>query len=350
MSVIPPANTRASGTILLADDDKGIRRSLSLYLAKLGYTMLEAENGRDALELIDRGAPFLVLADLAMPHMGGMEILEYVRIQRPEVDVILMTGHVDARAAIDGIKAGAFDFLKKPFLLDELRVAVHRVRERQELLRLLQERERVSREHMLEVMVGLANIIDAKSQYTREHSDRVARYAKAFARFLQLPAERFVNISFGAKLHDIGKVGTPDHILNSTGPLSKADRLVIMDHPSAGAKILEPMWVIKDIVPMVRLHHENWDGSGYPDGLVGAETPMEARIVKIADYFDAITSIRPYREPMTHRDACGVLATEEGKQLDPELTRAFIGMIESDVLASPAMESAVLPAVTSGQR
>ena len=112
MSSVQRTKIKATGTIVLVDDDKGIRRSLSLYLGKLGYSMREAENGMDALELIDRESPFLVLADLAMPEMGGMEILEYVRVRRPEIDVILMTGHVDARTAIDAIKAGAFDFLR----------------------------------------------------------------------------------------------------------------------------------------------------------------------------------------------------------------------------------------------
>lgn len=350
ISGIQQQTAKASGKLILADDDKGVRRSLSLYLGRLGYTVLEAANGLEAMELAATSEPFLILADLSMPHMGGMEVLEAARIRWPKLDVILMTGHVDARAAIDAVKAGAFDLLKKPFLLDELRVAVHRVRERQELLakatqlRLLEERERVSREHMLEMMVGLANIIDAKSQYTREHSDRVAYYAKSFARFLEFPKERFLNIAFGAKLHDIGKVGTPDRILNGTGPLTKADREIIMAHPVDGAKILEPMWILKDIVPMVRQHHESWDGSGYPDGLKGEATPEDARIVKIADYFDAITSDRPYRVPLSHAAACEVLMSEQGRQLDPRLTLAFIDLVKSGAMAR-GIESAILPAI-----
>ena len=326
----PAIDTR---TVLVADADRHIRRAASLFLHRLGYQVLEARNGREALELVGQLHPFLVIADVAMPELGGVRLLQEIKAHHADLDVVLVSGHADTRSTIDAIKAGARDFVKKPFLLDELRVAVERVREHHELkqqateLKLLQERTALSRTHLLQMMMGLANIIDAKSQYTREHSDRVARSSKQFARWLKVDEGRYEDIAFGAKLHDIGKVGTPDRILNGTGALSKEDRIVIQSHPVTGAQILEPIWLMKDIVPMVKLHHENWDGTGYPDGRKGDETPMAARIVKIADYFDAITSHRPYRTPLSLPDACAVLESERGKQLDPELTQGFIAMV-----------------------
>lgn len=336
--------------ILVVDKEKAVCLSLARNLEFWGERVLVAENGEQALELLEEYADtFLVLLDLAMPGLGGVGLIEELGKLESKADVVLMTDYLDPSLALSLLKHGAFDYLRKPFLIDEVKHIVRRVKEHQGLrekaleLKILEETKRVERENLVDFMIGLANLIDAKSPYTKEHSDRVAAYSRAFARALAVTEREYQDISFGSKLHDIGKVGVPDRVLENTGRLSKEEWEIMMDHPVAGARILEPVVVMKGIIPMVLRHHENWDGSGYPDGLEGEETPTSARIVKIADYYDAITSERPYREPMPIREAIKLLDWERERILDPELTKVFIELVKSGKIH----ESKIVP--LSGQ-
>jgi putative two-component system response regulator len=340
-----------TGTILILEKDPALRQAFSRHLTKWGEHPFLTESTEKALEIL-RGDTevFLVFLSLASISTTGIDLMEAIQEARPEASIILTTDYVDPATALPFIERGAFDYLKKPFLFEEIEILIRRVREHQELrgqataLRILREKKKVERQNLIDFMIGLANLIDAKSPYTKEHSDRVARTTKVFTRFLGLPKKEFEDISFGAKLHDIGKVGIPDSILNSTGKLSKEERQIMNDHPLAGAKILKPIVVMKDIIPMVLYHHENWDGTGYPERLRGEEIPFGARIVKITDYYDAITSHRPYRSPLSLEEASQVLLSERGRILDPKLTDAFIQMINQGGLENPAV-SGILPAI-----
>lgn len=324
-----PADINAD-QILVVDDETNIRKTLLLYLTHQGYKTVEASNGREALDKLKAGGIFLVVTDISMPDMGGIELVGNIRQQFPGIDVVFITGHVDAKYAIEAIKHGAFDFLRKPLDYEEVILVANRVKERQDLhkkaiaLERLMERERIKDEHLLETMSAFASFIDAKSPYTRKHSDRVSRYSIRLARCLGLNREQTRIIAFGAKIHDIGKIGVPDSILNKPGPLTNDERLLIMKHPEIGEQCLNPISHFHPFICMVCGHHEHFDGTGYPKGLKAQETPLEARIVKIADYFDAITSDRPYRTPMPFIEAAEFLRHQVHKALDPELTPIFI--------------------------
>ncbi len=339
------------GSILILEKDPALRQAFSRHLTRWGEHPILAESIEEAMELLAKeDRIFLVFFSLASISSSGIDLMQTIQEIRPGVSMILTTDYVDPATTLPFIERGAFDYLKKPFLFEEIEILIRRVREHQELrgqataLRILQEKKKVERQNLIDFMIGLANLIDAKSPYTKEHSDRVARTTKVFTRFLGLSKKDYEDISFGAKLHDIGKVGIPDSILNSTGKLSKEERQIMNDHPLAGAKILKPIVVMKNIIPMVLYHHENWDGTGYPENLKGEEIPFGARIVKITDYFDAITSHRPYRTPLSLDEAAQVLLSERGRILDPNLTDAFIKMIQQGGLENPAV-SGVLPAI-----
>ena len=320
--------------ILIVDDELGVRKSLGLYLSKTGFSVEEAENGLAAKEILKRDEYFLVITDITMPGMSGLDLLVFIQSLDREMDTVMITGHMGIDFAIDAIKRGAFDYLKKPFLLEDVRTTVLRVLEKQVLkrksieLERLKERQKIQSKNLTEFMIILANIIDAKSPFTRVHSERVSEYSLLIAREIGLPEDELEHIALGAKLHDIGKLGTPDYILNKDGPLTKDEYETIKEHPKKGAELIEPISSLKHITDIIHYHHENLDGSGYPDGLVGEEIPLHARIVKIADYWDAITSTRPYRKPMSHDKAMEILRSEAtNNKVEFDLVNALFSRI-----------------------
>lgn len=322
--------------ILIVDDEVGIRTSLKLYLENFGFKVAESADGKDARDLLEEDEYFLVLTDITMPGMGGLELLSHIKSLNREIDVVMITGHMDIDYAIDSIKQGAFDYFKKPIIFDDLRNTIHKVMEQQTFkrksieLERLKERNLIEAKNVAEFMVALAKIIDAKSPYTSEHSDRVSEYSMTMARLLNLPEEEVERIGLGAKMHDIGKLGTPDFILDKNGPLTDEEYDKIKQHPAKGAQLIESISSLKDLTEIVHYHHENLDGSGYPLGLKGDEIPLAARIVRIADYWDAITSHRPYRKPMTFEEASSVLRKECGKSTDAELVELFFAHLEQE--------------------
>ena len=342
--------------VLILDPDRDAQLQLARHVLEADLVPQMARDVPEALACLrSQDEIFAVIADLATPGLEEAEFVDEFSRRQLEVSLLLMSEDAKPQLALALMREGAFDTLAKPFRASEVRARLDCIRAQQALraesldLMLREETQRIEREQLIEVMIGLAKLVDAKSPYTQEHSDRVALTVKLFSRFLGVSQQEVEDYSFGAKLHDIGKVGVPDRILESTGRLSKEERGIIMGHPLAGAKILEPITMMHDIIPMVLHHHENWDGSGYPDGLVGENCPLGARITKIADYFDAITGHRPYREPLSFEDAAKVLESESGRVLDPELTRAFVEMIRSGVLLR-GCDSGVLPAVQPSAR
>jgi putative nucleotidyltransferase with HDIG domain len=318
--------------ILVVDDEKVVRKSLSLYLTRIGFAVVEAENGLEAKNLLEEeDVYFLVFTDITMPEMNGLDLLNHITELKREIDVVMITGHMNIEYAINAIKKGAFDYLKKPFLLESVHATLMRVLEKQSLkrksieLELLKERQRTEGKNLTEFMIMLANIIDAKSPHTLEHSERVSEYSVQIGRKIGLPEDELNLIALGAKLHDIGKLGTPDYILHKNGPLTNEEYEIIKQHPSKGAEMVEPISSLKCILDIVHYHHENLDGSGYPTGMTGDKIPLHARIVKIADYWDAITSTRPYREPMSPEEASEILRAEaRNGTVEPALVEALL--------------------------
>lgn len=317
--------------ILLVDDEKVIRQSLRIFLEGLNLRVDEASNGLEAQKLLEVNDYFLVFTDITMPHMNGLDLLMYITTMEKEMDVVMITGHMNIDYAINAIKKGAFDYLKKPFLLEHVQATIQRVLEKQALkrktleLERLKERQKIEAKNLTEFMIMLANVIDAKSQFTREHSERVSEYSVMIGRKIGLDEEMINRIALGAKLHDIGKMGTPDYILNKNGPLTDEEYAIIKEHPGKGAELIKPISSLTEIIDIIHHHHECLDGSGYPCGLKGDEISVNAKIVKIADYYDAITSNRPYRKPMSREKAAEILREEvKNHRIEKDFLEAFL--------------------------
>jgi len=329
------------------DDEEGIRDSLARFLRMSGYsTVVCAANGREALEILRTERFFLVITDISMPGLSGLELLARIRSDYPETDVAVITGHLEVDFAIDALKSGAYDYFRKPFRFEEVINTVRRVEEQQELRRrsqelaLMKERQRAENEHLKDLMVTLAKAIDMKSPYTREHSERCSRISALVAERIGLTRAEVERVALGARLHDIGKLGTPDCILNKTGRLTDEEFDTIREHPARGAELLQNIPCLSPVVSMIRWHHENMDGSGYPDGLVGQQIPLDARIVRVSDYWDAITSYRSYRDPMSTSAAIRTIENEvEGGRLDGELARVLFDCVKAGLIQRAQGES-----------
>jgi response regulator RpfG family c-di-GMP phosphodiesterase len=329
--------------VLVVDDEKDCRYALAEAIASKGLAPETAENGQAALKRIQRepSTYSLVYSDLRMPEVGGLELIERLSGLDPTIVPILLTGCGDTTSAVAAMRAGAFDFLTKPFTLDELEVSLARGMERRKTL-LQHEQDRLRLEHLLEAseaekksmllehedamrkmfvssVRAHARSIEAKDAYTAGHCDRVERYAELLARKHGGFDEKWVfNLRVASILHDIGKIGVRSAILGKPGALEPHEWNQIREHPSIGAGIVRTLYG-SDVEPAVRHHHERFDGKGYPNGLKGEMIPLQSRMILIADTFDSITSDRPYRRAMSTSDALDEIKRNAGTQFDPEL-------------------------------
>lgn len=323
---------------LVVDDEPGVRRALLRLFRQQGFSCLEASNGREALEVLaTSGDVPLVVSDMRMPELDGMELLETVRRLHPDTAVILLSGATDTVTAVDCLRLGAADFLLKPVSLDELQARVTRVLEKRALVlqnrfyqanleRRVQEQADRIQELFLQGVQMLARALEAKDAYTSGHSIRVSHYAVATARRLGFDDITIDQIRLGGELHDIGKIGMREAILQKPGSLTDEEVGQVREHPALGEQMLSPLaYESPSLLRCVRSHHERIDGRGFPDGLEGDAIPIEARIIAVADTFDAMTTRRPYRAPWTPQDALGEMQRVAGSQLDSAVVEAFAG-------------------------
>jgi len=303
---------------------------------------MTAHTGREALNHFHIDEFSLIVADIRMPEMNGLELLKNVKTVNPNVPVIVMTGFPEIHTAVEAMRMGAYDFIIKPFDLDLVAFSVRKGLERKKLeeeldiyhknVETLVERKAAKlqdalislKEAHLDSVMALTGAIDAKDPFTRGHSSRVRRMSLEMGLETGFKEQRLEALIFGAILHDIGMIGIRDEIIRKQGPLTPQEYEHIREHPSIGAKILEGINFFTDKILMIRNHHERFDGSGYPDGLMGEAIPLEVRIISVADAFDAMTSKRPYREAMSHEDALKELKRFRGKQFDPEILEVFL--------------------------
>jgi putative nucleotidyltransferase with HDIG domain len=271
-----------------------------------------------------------------MPEMDGISLLEEVRTRYPDTSVIMLSGVSETNTAVDCLHRGAADFLLKPISMNELQARVGRVLEKRALV--LENRyyqanlERQVREQALRIqelflqgVQMLARALEAKDAYTSGHSIRVSQYAVATARQMGFQGHSLEGIRLGGELHDIGKIGTSESVLHNPGSLTAEEFDQIHQHPLLGEQMLSPLAQDSpDVLRIVRSHHERLDGGGFPDGLRGKRIPLEARIVAVADAFDAMTTRRPYRESRPPAEALAELRRVAGSQLDPEAVEAFV--------------------------
>lgn len=328
--------------ILIVDDEEVICNVLDRRLSKEGYLCTTAHNGKEALNHFYQNSFSLILSDIKMPEMTGIELLQKVKAIDPKMKIIMVTAYPEIDLAVNAMRLGAYDFIIKPADLDLIVMSVKKALESKRLeeeieayhTRLeelveertakLQQAYRYLKKSHLDSVKVLAEAIDAKDPYTRGHSDRVKRMSLSIARHMGFSEERLETLEYGALLHDIGKIGIKDDILQKEGPLSREEYETIRQHPLIGVKIVEGVEFFRDKVPIIRHHHEFYDGSGYPDGLVGEAIPLEARIISLPDAFDAMTSARPHRGIMPLQDAILEMEKCKGKQFDPKVLEIFL--------------------------
>ncbi|HSR67488.1 MAG TPA: HD domain-containing phosphohydrolase [Acidobacteriota bacterium] len=328
--------------ILVVDDEPLVRDLLSSYLRGAGYVCETARSGREALEKLDRQPASLVIADIRMPELNGLQLLDNLVDQHPDTAAIMITAVADMETAVGTMKVGAYDYITKPFNLDKVAGAVSSALDKRR--QVLQQRESSLRleklvdekstqlkdaiydlkDHREMTLDVLMKVLDARGHETQRHSQRVRAYTLRLADAMDFPSEERVALGRGALLHDIGKVGIPDSILLKPGRLTPEEWERMKEHTTIGYQILKGVRFLDRVADMVLSHHERWDGKGYPRGLKGDQVPLEARMFSILDAFDAMTSNRPYRDALSVEYASREISANAGKQFDPDVVKHFL--------------------------
>ena len=307
----------------MADDQLPNRELLNELLSAQGYKVVMAYDGADALKQVANEPVDLVLLDVMMPQLSGFEVCEKIK-SSPDtylIPVILITALSEKQDRIEGIKAGADDFLTRPVDRTEL---LARVRS---LLKLKQRTDELERAET--VLFTLARSIEGKDPYTHGHCERLAEYSATLATHLGLPEEQVIALRRAGVVHDIGKIAVPDSILLKPSKLTPEEWKLVQEHPIVGERICEPLKSFRLVLPVIRYHHEKFNGSGYPDGLAGENIPVTARVLQIVDVYDALTTIRPYKPAFSTSDALQTMNEEVAKGWwDPDIFDQFERLVK----------------------
>lgn len=335
-----------SRRILVVDDESTIRLALSRFLRSRGFDVEVADSGTAALETLSREPFCLMLCDLRMPGITGLEVVPRALERHPDLGIIMLTAVNDATSATEALSRGAFDYLTKPVELPDLQAAVERAlvrrtrsMERRAIDRLIREevanrtrqleREKSAlREMTVSVAETLINAMEAKDLYLRGHSQRVAELGAAIAAELGEPDMVVELVHTAGRLHDVGKIGIRESVLNKNGPLTTEEFAHVKDHVKIGLEILQPLGHLGEALHFIRDHHEHWDGRGYPFGRAANDITVGGRVLTAADAFDALTSKRAYRDPMTAGATLDYLATQAGRLVEPRVYLALRTVIE----------------------
>src|SRR5271165_66008 len=332
--------------ILVVDDEEAIREVVSTMLESRGYHCTALGNGRAAQEYVRKQTPDLVLSDMIMPEMDGIQLLDWLRDFDPEIPVIMVTAIHDISTALQAIRCGAYDYILKPFEKDQLFHAVGRAWQHRQLVtenknyqnNLQQEVERKTAEltAALELLTqsyddtleALGSALDLKDAETEGHSQRVTAYTISIAKTVPVPREYLEVLARAAFLHDIGKMAIPDKILRKPGPLDDGEKLIMRTHCDIGYNMLTRIPFLREAADIVLAHQEFFDGTGYPRGLRGEQIPLGARIFSIADALDAMLSDRPYRNALPMSHAREEIRRCAGTQFDPKIVEVFLSIPE----------------------
>jgi putative two-component system response regulator len=312
--------------VLCVDDDAATRKLLVRLVAAAGHECVAADSVDDARRLLAEQTFSVVLCDIGLPGRSGLELLDELARTRPDIATVMVTGEDDPSVANTALQLGAYGYVTKPFganeLLIDLTNALHRRR--------LDAERRAASESALqrayaETLTRLSRAVELHDTATGSHLERVGAYAAVIAQTLSLEPHRVELLRLAAPLHDIGKVVIPDQVLRKTGKLTPEERIAMQKHADVGHELLTGSGseLLELAATVAWTHHERWDGSGYPRGLRGEEIPVDGRIVAVADVFDALTSERPYRPPMSHGEALAYLDDERGKAFDADTVDAF---------------------------
>lgn len=328
--------------ILIVDDD-AMNLQVAGRMLKEGFRTTGIKSGKEVTAFLKKQHTDLILLDLHMPEMNGFEVIAQLKAdpEYRDIPVIFLTADNDKDAEIQGFYAGALEFITKPFVkeimvqrvgrileLDKLQKHLQREVERQ--TRTAEERKRKVERLSIQIIHTLASTVDAKDKYTNGHSIRVAKYSSAIAERMGKSSQEQENIYYMGLLHDIGKIGIPDEIINKPSRLTDEEFAIIKKHPIIGAEILKNVSEIPSLGLGTRGHHEQYDGHGYPDGLKGEEIPLEARIIAVADSYDAMASKRSYRDVLPQSVVRGEIEKGRGTQFDPEIADIMLELIDED--------------------
>lgn len=316
--------------VLVVDDHAASRMTAVALLGMEGYEVIEAESGPAAVHLVSENQPDLILLDVMMPEMDGFEVCQLLKQdeQTRLIPVIFITALNDRRSRIRGIEVGADDFLSKPFDRVELAARV------KSLVR--QKRLNEDLDHAEKALFSIARAIESRDPNTGDHCERLVKLGKAFGEYLGLSRNQVRDLMWGGYLHDIGKVGIPDAVLLKKGKLTPDEWEVMRQHVLIGEKICQPLRSMRGVIPIIRSHHERWDGSGYPDRLKGDEIPFLAQVFQMIDIYDALTSERPYKKAFTPSEALSIMTEEANKGWrDKKLMQQFTEFINITAVSPP---------------
>lgn len=329
---------------ILVVDDKKTNLMLAEKILQEEFNVSMAQSGTEAIAFLEKNIVDLVLLDLHMPDMNGFEVMSEIRHNENipvDLPVIFLTADDDKAMEMRSFKEGAQDFIAKPFVPEIMIQRVRRVIQLDKLQKNLQdevdkqtrkaeEKKKQFQRLSIQVMQSLAGAIDAKDRYTKGHSQRVAMYSREIAGRYGYDEEKQEDVYFAGMLHDIGKIGIPNEIINKTGKLTDEEYEIIKTHPSIGGDILSNISEIPNIAIGARWHHERYDGKGYPDGLKGKNIPELARIIGVADAYDAMTSKRSYRDVLSQEIVRLEIKKGKGTQFDPVFAEIMLEMIDED--------------------
>src|SRR5687767_6158467 len=317
--------------VLIIEDEPTQRMLLSRVLEREGYRTLGIADGEMGLRAISEHAPEMVLLDLSLPRMDGYEICRQLRLDpiTATLPVIVITAHTATGDMVAALDAGADDFLAKPVQQAEL---LARMRSAMRLRRSITSLERAT-----QIVAALANAVEAKDLGLVHHCRWLAHHAARVGAKVGLRGEELEAVAYGALLHDVGKIGVPEHLLRKEGPLSDEEWMVMRRHPEIGERICSPLRASRAFAPIIRHHHERFNGKGYPDGLRGDQIPLGARIVAVADAYEAMVHGRPYQPAQSHTLAADELLRLRGSQFDPDLVPIFLDELERDTAGVPPL-------------
>lgn len=309
--------------ILVVDDKVDTLLLLRELLSSRGYDIITATEAEEAKQIVHKERPELVLLDVVMPGKSGYELCRELKedpITRL-IPVVMITGLSDRDDRVRGIEAGADDFLSKPLYPEELFARV------KSLLKLKEFTDEL--ENAEAVLVALALGIESRDPYTGNHCERLAQYAADLGHYIGLDGDSITALKRGGYLHDLGKVSIPDDILKKGTRLTAEEWRIMKQHPVIGEAICRPLKSFRDVLPIIRHHHEHWDGSGYPDRLQGYDIPLLARVLQVVDVYDALRTTRPYKPALNHEEAERTMLDEANRGLwDPNLVPEFFAMLK----------------------